>query len=189
MLLGVGYACSIGGLATMIGTPTNAIFVAYAQQHLGESVSFGKWLLFGVPFAFTLLLVCWQLLVRMFPIGRNAAQRMDSHDQLQKQLDAIGPITVPEKRIMWVFGVVILAWVTGSLLWYKPLNSWIHVHMAGLPLPTDIDKVPGYCSGHVIPALWAVFVFVAPYTRQREKDPFPDLGPHRQKNGCKSRQA
>ncbi|MDO8368692.1 MAG: SLC13 family permease, partial [Saprospiraceae bacterium] len=78
LLLGVGYACSIGGLASMIGTPTNAIFVAFAQQNLGETVTFGKWLLFGVPFAFTLLLVCWKLLVWMFPVGQNGSKGIDS---------------------------------------------------------------------------------------------------------------
>ena len=45
LLLGVGYACSIGGLATMIGTPTNAIFLSFAQAKFGETVSFWKWFL------------------------------------------------------------------------------------------------------------------------------------------------
>ena len=169
LLLGVGYACSIGGLGTMIGTPTNAIFVAYAQRQMGETVSFGQWLMFGFPFAFTLLIVCWKLLVWMFPVGKNASQNIDSHQHLRHELTALGTISMPEKRIMWVFGAVILAWITGSILWYDPLNLWIHVHMAGLPLPQNLEKVPAYCSDTVIAIIGAVLFFVLPAGSREEK--------------------
>jgi len=168
LMLGVGYACSIGGLATMIGTPTNAIFIAFAQQNMGETVTFGKWLLFGVPFALTLLLVCWKLLVWMFPVGSNGSKGIDSHEHLREQLLELGEISKPEKRILWVFGAVILAWVTGSLLWYSPLNQWIHVHMAGLALPENLDKVPAYCSDTVIAILGVILFFLIPAASPKE---------------------
>lgn len=117
LLLGVGYACSIGGLATIIGTPTNAIFLSYVQQKMNVEVSFWQWFMFGFPFALTLLLACWYVLIRIFPLAKNE----DGHDNrgaIRGELSLLGPITVPEKRLMWVFGTVILAWVTGSLLWY-----------------------------------------------------------------------
>jgi len=169
LLLGVGYACSIGGLATLIGTPTNAIFLSFVQQKMGETVSFGKWLLFGFPFALTLLLVCWKLLIWMFPVDKAGAKHMDSHEQLRGQLLALGPISLPERRVLWVFGIVILAWVSGSLLWYGPLNQWIHVHMAGLPLPENLEKVPAYCSDTVVAITGAVFFFMVPAGSSTEK--------------------
>ncbi len=169
LLLGVGYACSIGGLATMIGTPTNAIFIAFAQQNMGETVTFGKWLLFGFPFALTLLWVCWKMLVWMFPVGKDGAKTIDSHEHLREQLLELGPITKPEKRLLWVFGAVILAWISGSLLWYKPLNLWIHLHMAGLPLPEKMDKLPAYCSDTVVAILGAILFFVMPAGSSKEK--------------------
>lgn len=169
LLLGVGYACSIGGLATMIGTPTNAIFVSFVQQKMGETVSFGKWLLFGFPFALTLLLVCWQLLIRMFPVGNSGLKKIDSQEHLRDQLNELGEISLPERRILWVFGLVILAWVTGSLLWYKPLNLWIHTKMAGLPLPENLEKVPAYCSDTVIAILGAILFFTIPSGSRTEK--------------------
>lgn len=169
LLLGVGYACSIGGLGTMIGTPTNAIFVAYAQRHMSESVTFGQWLLFGFPFALTLLLICWKLLVWMFPLGKNDSQNLDSHEQLEQQYVALGPISSPEKRILWVFGAVIFAWTTGSLLWYQPLNLWVHVHMAGQALPEDLDKVPSYCSDTVVAIAGAILFFLVPAADKTEK--------------------
>lgn len=169
LLLGVGYACSIGGLATIIGTPTNAIFLSFAQQKMGETVSFGKWLLFGFPFSLTLLLVCWQLLIRIFPLGKNDSKGIDSQAHLREELAALGAISIPERRILWVFGAVIAAWVSGSLLWYGPLNQWIHVHMAGLPLPENLEKVPSYCSDTVLAIIGAVLFFTIPAGSGKEK--------------------
>lgn len=169
LLLGVGYACSIGGLATLIGTPTNAIFLSFVQQKMGETVSFSKWLMFGFPFALTLLLVCWKMLVWMFPIDRNKAKNMDSQAQIRAELQALGPISVPEKRVLWVFGLVILAWVSGSFLWYGAVNQWIHVHMAGQPLPALMEKAPSYCSDTVIAMLGALLFFTLPAGSKGEK--------------------
>lgn len=169
LLLGVGYACSIGGLATLIGTPTNAIFLSFIQQKMGETVTFGKWLMFGFPFAFTLLLVCWKMLVWMFPVDKVGAKSIDSHEHLRTQLLALGPISLPERRILWVFGSVILAWVSGSLLWYGPVNQWIHVHMAGLPLPENLEKVPAYCSDTIVAIIGAILFFLMPAGSDKEK--------------------
>ncbi|HLP92637.1 MAG TPA: DASS family sodium-coupled anion symporter [Saprospiraceae bacterium] len=162
LLLGVGYACSIGGLATVIGTPTNAIFLSYAQQKMGETVSFGKWLMFGLPFTAALLLICWQLLIRMFPFGQQPGSAFHSRAQIKEQLQAMGTVSVPERRVMWIFGAVILAWVSGSLIWYKPLNLWIHTALAGMPVPEVLDKVPAYCSDTVVALIGALLFFTIP---------------------------
>lgn len=169
LLLGVGYACSIGGMATLIGTPTNAIFVSFVKQQMGETVSFGKWLMFGVPFAFTLLMVCWQLLIRLFPVGKSGEMVQDSLDHIKEQIVELGPMSAPEKRLIAVFGAIILAWITGSLLWYQPLNQWIHVYAAGLPLPEQLEKVPSYCSDTVVAIIGAILFFCFPAGSKTEK--------------------
>ncbi|MCW5924599.1 MAG: DASS family sodium-coupled anion symporter [Saprospiraceae bacterium] len=119
LLLGVGYACSIGGLATLIGTPTNAIFVSYVKQKMDIAVSFWQWFLFGLPFTTVLLVACWGLLLWLFPLGKTMDTSHDSRDAIREDLAMLGRVTMPERRLMWLFGVVILAWITGSLVWYK----------------------------------------------------------------------
>ncbi len=141
LLLGVGYACSIGGLATIIGTPTNAIFLAFAQQHFQYTVSFGQWFLLGFPITVVLLLLCWQMLVRMFPLGNKLGEVSGSKQAILDELKALGPISVPEKRLIFVFGAVVLSWVTGSLLWYKYLPN---------------------CSDTVVAVCGALILFVVP---------------------------
>lgn len=119
LLLGVGYACSIGGLGTVVGTPTNAIFISFVQQKMGVTVSFWKWFLFGFPFCATLLMLCWVLLIRLFPLPKFFKINAASEQPLQSELAALGSITPPEQRLLWLFGTVIVAWITGSLLWYQ----------------------------------------------------------------------
>ncbi len=59
-------AANIGGIGTPIGTPPNAIALK-AMQDMGLTITFGKWMLFGVPFVIVMLLVGWFILVKMFP--------------------------------------------------------------------------------------------------------------------------
>ncbi len=140
LLLGVGYACSIGGLATIIGTPTNAIFLSYVQQKMNVEVSFWQWFMFGFPFALTLLLICWWLLLRIFPLTKSDTGQ-DNHAAIRAELSMLGAVTLPEKRLMWLFGTVILAWVTGSLLWYHRLPN---------------------CNDTVVAMAGAIFLFLIP---------------------------
>jgi sodium-dependent dicarboxylate transporter 2/3/5 len=169
LLLGVGYACSIGGLATVIGTPTNAIFLSYAQQNLKETVSFGKWLMFGLPFSAALLIICWQLLIRMFPFDKGVEAGVESQTQIKNELKNLGPVSLPERRVIWIFGAVILAWVSGSLIWYKPFNIWVHTNLAGLPVPENIDRIPAYCSDTVVALIGALLFFTLPAGSKSEK--------------------
>lgn len=141
LLLGVGYACSIGGLATLIGTPTNAIFISYVRQKMDLEVSFWQWFMFGFPFALALLLICWVLLIRMFPLSKAGAGRKNTRDSIRAELQMLGPVTLPEQRLMFLFGTVIFAWITGSLLWY--------------------GSVPN-CNDTVVAVLGAILLFLVP---------------------------
>ncbi|HUD71127.1 MAG TPA: SLC13 family permease, partial [Dongiaceae bacterium] len=55
LLLMVAYAASIGGMATLVGTPPNLLTAGYIERLAGVKVGFAAWLLFGVPLAAVLL--------------------------------------------------------------------------------------------------------------------------------------
>lgn len=137
LLLGVGYACSIGGLGTMIGTPVNAIAIAYLERNLQIRIGFAQWFAVGFPLMLSLVLLCWLLLLRFFPLERQAAPT----DALKAQLRALGPLGSPEKRLLWLFGAVVLGWVSGALLWYR----WFPA-----------------CNDTVVALVGAILLFVVP---------------------------
>ncbi len=105
----------------------------------------------------------------MFPFDKGVEAGAQSHIQIKNELERLGPISPPERRVMWIFGIVILAWVSGSLIWYKPFNIWVHTHLAGLPLPENMDKVPGYCSDTVVALIGALLFFTMPSGSKLEK--------------------
>ncbi|MEE6211419.1 SLC13 family permease [Salarchaeum sp. III] len=109
LLLGVAYAASVGGVATLIGTPPNAIVVGQLDELLGVSVSFADWLLVGVPLAAVSLPVVCAVLLAVFPPALDA--------------DALAPADHPDvpaldrdgRRVAAVFALVAGLWVVGGL--------------------------------------------------------------------------
>jgi len=119
LMLGIAYAASIGGLGTLIGTPPNAMMAAFMTQTYGINIGFAQWMSFGLPVVFILVPIAWLLLTRLvftFDLGHNttAAGVVDS------ELEALGPMTTPEKRTAIVFVFIALAWVTRPLLQQIP---------------------------------------------------------------------
>ncbi len=119
LMLGLAYACSIGGVATLIGTPTNAVFLGYVKSEMGIEVSFWQWFAFGFPFSALLLMLCWWLLMRIYPQRAEALDAGAYRAVLDTHLKRLGPMSSAERRLMVLFGIVILCWLTGSLLWYR----------------------------------------------------------------------
>lgn len=140
LMLGVAYACSIGGLGTIVGTPTNAIFLGFMQQEMHQQISFWQWSVFAFPFAAVLLILCWYLLIWLFPPERGN-KGVNYRQLLQAELDALGPMSAPERRLLWVFGAVIVAWLSGSLLWYRYIPN---------------------CNDTVVAITGAIFLFFIP---------------------------
>ncbi|MBQ2379285.1 MAG: SLC13/DASS family transporter [Akkermansia sp.] len=94
---------NVGGIGTPIGTPPNAIALKYMQD-LGLDVTFGKWMMFGIPFVVVMLLVAWFLLIKMFPIEQQSLN-------LTKELKGKF-LTTPKAIIVYItFIITILMWV------------------------------------------------------------------------------
>ncbi|MEO0339570.1 MAG: DASS family sodium-coupled anion symporter [Bacteroidota bacterium] len=116
LMLGVAYAASIGGIATLIGTPTNVIFTGVVSEMYGiNDITFAKWMLFGLPISLVLLYICWQYLTRIaFPM-KNVVLN-GGREEIERQLKDLGPITKEEKLVLYIFGGTALAWMTRSFL-------------------------------------------------------------------------
>lgn len=121
LLLGVGYAASIGGVATLVGTPTNAVFVSYVNSKMNADVSFWNWFRMGLPYATLLLLACWRLLIWLFPLEKHDDHE-SSREKIRAELALLGKVSRPERRLIFIFLLLIFCWLTGSLVWYEWLG-------------------------------------------------------------------
>jgi sodium-dependent dicarboxylate transporter 2/3/5 len=116
IMLGIAYAASIGGMATLIGTPTNAILRAVVKQLYDYEIAFNEWMLFGFPFALILLIICWYYLVNYGNKLPKNFHLAGGNSVISSQLRALGPITFEEIIVLIVFGLVCFSWITRSFL-------------------------------------------------------------------------
>lgn len=112
LLLGIAYGASIGGMATLIGSPPNLIFAGMVEKTFGESISFLQWLEAGLPVAVLLLLLAGSYLGR----GLNAAEAHLDKRILLEQQKALGPLQPSEKKVLLVFVATALAWMLRTVL-------------------------------------------------------------------------
>lgn len=110
LLLGLAYAATIGGLATLIGTPPNVLLAGFLSDQYGIEIGFLNWMLVGVPVSLILLPVAWFVLARVvfkFTIPETPASR----EHLESLREELGAITPPEKRVAMIFFAVVLFWM------------------------------------------------------------------------------
>lgn len=121
MLLGLAYSASIGGLATLIGTPPNAFLIGFMADNHGIEISFARWMLVGVPVSIVMLPIAWLLLTRfLYPVSFPANAAVDRH--LHDLRVELGTMTVAERRVAIVFATVVLSW-----LFRRPVTEWLGI--------------------------------------------------------------
>lgn len=115
LMLAIAYSASIGGIATLIGTPPNLVLAGIVQELYGIEITFSKWILIGLPVSLTMLFICWYYLTHFaatftqqsFPGGKQ---------EIKRQIKNLGPISYEEKLVLAVFVFTALAWITRSFL-------------------------------------------------------------------------
>lgn len=147
LMLAIAYSASIGGIATIIGTPPNLILAGVLQETYGVELSFIKWFAFGFPFALIMLFITWYYIsYRAFRV--NDLKLVGVRENVRDQIDELGPLKAPEKRILIVFGLTAFAWISRSFLlqeWIPALDDSIIAIIAALLLfilPSKMGKGP-----------------------------------------------
>ncbi|MFK5955241.1 MAG: SLC13 family permease [Planctomycetota bacterium] len=112
LLLGIAYACSIGGVATPIGTAPNSVLLGmYAERFpTAPELSFGTWFFGAFPFVIVFLLVAWFCLCRV--TGKLSSVRTASLDRFVEERAGQVKRTPEQNRVLFVFGLVALLWMT-----------------------------------------------------------------------------
>ncbi len=114
LMLGIAYSATVGGVATLIGTPPNAIFASVASSVLEQEISFAQWMLYGFPISVIFTYISWAYLVRVFPINKLEGLR-GGREVIRDELEELGDMKKAEKLVLVVFSVVALTWVFRSL--------------------------------------------------------------------------
>lgn len=119
LLLGIAYACNVGGIGTPVGTPPNLIFMQVYQETTGVALGFVDWMRWGLPVVILFVPLIGLWVTRSLPSGVNLS------------LPAVGEWRTEERRTLIVFLLTALAWITRN----DPFGGW----SAWLNLPQAND--------------------------------------------------
>ena len=126
LLLGLAWACSIGGLGTPIGTPPTLIFMQVYEEITGTAVSFSEWMTWGIPVVALMVPTIALFLARQVP------------NDLTVALPDIGEWRSAEKRVLVIFALTALAWMTRT----EPFGGW----REWLDMPMANDAAVAFCA-------------------------------------------
>jgi solute carrier family 13 (sodium-dependent dicarboxylate transporter), member 2/3/5 len=114
LLLAVAYGATIGGMATPVGTPPNLVLLEYMRQFMPDvpRIGFGQWMSFGVPLATIFLVVGWLVVTRL--VFRVGVDRLRDEASVVERLKALGTPSADERRALFLFLLVAVAWMTGD---------------------------------------------------------------------------
>ncbi len=135
LMLAIAYSASIGGIATLIGTPPNLVLAGIVEELYGIEISFAQWFKFGLPISILLLAICWLYLTRFafkfkqttFPGGKAEIKRL---------LQELGKVSFEEKLVLTVFVITATMWISRQFLqqWIPQLDDTIIAMAAGISL-------------------------------------------------------
>jgi sodium-dependent dicarboxylate transporter 2/3/5 len=121
MLLGLAYSASIGGLATLIGTPPNALLMGFMAENYDIEISFARWMLVGIPVSFVMLPIAWFALTRfLYPCHIPASEAVQHH--LHELREELGAMSTAERRVAAIFVLLIFSW-----MFRLPVTAWLGV--------------------------------------------------------------
>jgi len=114
LMLGIAYAASIGGLATLVGTPPNALVAGIMDENFGIEVGFARWMVAALPLSLAMLAIGWFVLARI--VCRLPKGELPGVEKLMvDRYRALGPMSAAELRVALVAGLTALLWIVNPL--------------------------------------------------------------------------
>jgi len=110
LMLAIAYAASIGGMATIIGTPPNVVMVGYMKRFYDLDVSFTSWMIVGIPMMTFALVACYLLITRVLFVNKLPSIE-GSRELIQRKYQELGRLKKEEKLVLTVFSITCFFWI------------------------------------------------------------------------------
>jgi len=160
ILLGIAYSCSIGGIATLIGTPPNLALLRIHKIAFPNApeISFGYWMLLAIPITIILLIITAIFLSKIVFKSNNKIKI--SKDFIRNEYKLLGKFSYSEKVITIVFGITSLLWIfrTDLNLGFVNIKGW-----------SSIFSTPAFIDDGTIAITMAFLLFLFPSKDEKQK--------------------
>lgn len=115
LMLSIAYSASIGGVATLIGTPPNLVLAGVLESLYGIKIGFFEWMTFAFPISVFLLFICWKYMTS-FAFKLKGLRFSGGKDQLNIMIKKLGKLSYEERMVGLVFLFAALGWIFRSLI-------------------------------------------------------------------------
>ncbi len=160
MLLAIAYAASIGGTATLVGTPPNLIFMSHYNEIFPETngISFLEWFMMGLPISFLLLGFTYFVLKKMYLPKANSQPKANHRHIFEREYQKLGKISFEEKVVSTVFILLAVLWFTRAdlNLGATTIRGW-----------SSLFEQPGFMTDGTVAVFCSVFLFLIPSKQQK----------------------
>lgn len=110
--MGIAFACSIGGLGTLVGSPTNAIAVGLLDQTIGVKISFAQWTLYGLPVVIVGIPIAAAIIARVQRVGARSFDAGAARAAIPVEREW----STPERRLVPLVAITFVLWMSQPLL-------------------------------------------------------------------------
>jgi sodium-dependent dicarboxylate transporter 2/3/5 len=115
VMLAIAYASNFGGIATIIGTPPNVAFVGFMEKKYHYTFQFVDWMMICAPIALVLLAMLYFVMTKWLYPNRLKSDP-STRAVIKQKIEELGPMKVAEKRVLVIFGITALLWITKDLI-------------------------------------------------------------------------
>jgi sodium-dependent dicarboxylate transporter 2/3/5 len=163
LMIAIAYSSTIGGIATLIGTPPNLIFIRMYKINFPNSplMKFGEWMVFGVPLAVVMMIVAWIVLTKV--VFRSDKKLVLDKKIIKEEKIKLGKMTYEEKAVMVVFALTSFLWVFRSDL-----------ELGSLKIPgwSNLFSSAAFIEDSTVAVTMALLLFLIPCGSSENKHKF-----------------
>jgi sodium-dependent dicarboxylate transporter 2/3/5 len=153
LLLGIAYSASIGGIATLVGTPPNLSFARIVSIIFPKmpEISFADWFIYAIPVTILLFIAAWLLLYFMYK-PKHSWDNIQIND-FKKEYAALGKPKIEEKIVLFLFIVLAFLWI---------FRSGFNIQSFSIPGWSTLFKTPSYINDGTVAIFIALLLFIIP---------------------------
>ncbi|NQV16573.1 DASS family sodium-coupled anion symporter [bacterium] len=162
LMLGIAYACSMGGVATLVGTPPNLSFARIFEITFPEAppITFGSWFIMALPISIIMIIIIWLVLTKIF--FRVPAHIKVDPAIVDSEYHSLGKMSFEEKAVLTVFSLTAILWVFRKklIVGFLTIPGWSQL----IPYPDMIDD-------GTVALFMAMILFLIPTRSKDAKSP------------------
>ena len=161
LLLGIAYSASIGGVATLVGTPPNLSFARIFQIYFPDApeISFASWFFFAIPITVLFFAIIWLYLYLVFKPAKGQWSGIRTLT-IKEEYAKLGKITYEEQVVFIAFILVALMWLT---------RSDINLGSFTLPGWSGLFNKPGFINDGTVAIIIGIVLFVIPSKEHKSR--------------------